>query len=203
MKAITFFAKGMAVAAASLLTTSAAQAVTYVVSATFQPYTGASYDLLSGGSVRGFFELPKGTFPFPGNQTKYVDYRYQFDIFNKNGVKIATVRDGPATYAYSYISSKGTALELNFSGAQELYVSFKVPLNFTGSGALTGGTARSGNAPGTYAYIRSGSITAIPEPASWAMMITGFGLIGGSMRRGKRTASATEIETGRQVYGQG
>lgn len=182
MKATRFFARAAAVAAASLLTTTAAQAVTYVASGTFRPYTGTYYDLLSGGSVTGFFELPKGMLPFPANQFSYVDYRYQFDIFDKNGVKIATVRDGPASYAYSYISSQGTTLELSFSGAQELYVSFNVPLNFTGTGALTGGSARVGLGDNTYAYIQSGSITAVPEPASWAMMIGGFGLIGGLMR---------------------
>jgi hypothetical protein len=26
-------------------------------------------------------------------------------------------------------------------------------------------------------------VAAVPEPASWAMMISGFGLVGGAMRR--------------------
>ncbi|MDO7841779.1 PEPxxWA-CTERM sorting domain-containing protein [Sphingomonas sp. CA1-15] len=33
-------------------------------------------------------------------------------------------------------------------------------------------------------------IAAAPEPASWAMMIGGFGLVGGAMRQRKRTATA-------------
>lgn len=32
----------------------------------------------------------------------------------------------------------------------------------------------------------SATITAVPEPASWAMMIVGFGLVGGAMRRRTR-----------------
>jgi hypothetical protein len=34
----------------------------------------------------------------------------------------------------------------------------------------------------------SGSITAVPEPASWAMMLGGFGLVGAAMRRRQRVA---------------
>lgn len=36
------------------------------------------------------------------------------------------------------------------------------------------------------------AVTSVPEPATWAMMIVGFGLIGGAMRRrvGKRIAAA-------------
>ena len=30
-------------------------------------------------------------------------------------------------------------------------------------------------------------LTAVPEPASWAMMLAGFGLIGGTLRRNRRT----------------
>ena len=31
--------------------------------------------------------------------------------------------------------------------------------------------------------------TGVPEPATWAMMIAGFGLVGGAMRRRKATVS--------------
>ncbi len=30
-----------------------------------------------------------------------------------------------------------------------------------------------------------GNLNAVPEPASWAMMIAGFGLAGGTLRRGR------------------
>lgn len=41
----------------------------------------------------------------------------------------------------------------------------------------------SGNNSGRYLALSSG---AVPEPATWAMMILGFGLIGGAMRRKQR-----------------
>ena len=41
--------------------------------------------------------------------------------------------------------------------------------------------------------IDSMNVTAVPEPATWAMMIGGFGLIGLSMRRRSRTRVAVSI----------
>lgn len=38
-------------------------------------------------------------------------------------------------------------------------------------------------------YLDTMSLSAIPEPATWAMMIVGFGMVGGAMRR-RRTQSA-------------
>ena len=39
-------------------------------------------------------------------------------------------------------------------------------------------------------FLDAVSVTAVPEPAAWAMMIGGFGLIGGAMRRRRRTSVA-------------
>jgi hypothetical protein len=68
---------------------------------------------------------------------------------------------------------------------------------FTGPGTFTGGNnisqaapfsqtvrydiAFTGTGPGT--FNGTGNLTAVPEPATWAMMIMGFGLVGGVMRR--------------------
>ncbi|TFU00447.1 PEP-CTERM sorting domain-containing protein [Polymorphobacter arshaanensis] len=35
------------------------------------------------------------------------------------------------------------------------------------------------------------AVDSVPEPASWAMMITGFGLIGGTLRRRRTTLATT------------
>ena len=88
--------------------------------------------------------------------------------------------------------------------------SLGTPVAFVQSGYISGSAIAStltfanstfaslGLTQGTYAYTsRSDSITvtigqgavsgAVPEPAAWAMMIGGFGLIGGTMRRRRTT----------------
>jgi hypothetical protein len=44
-----------------------------------------------------------------------------------------------------------------------------------------------------YDYIAVGEV---PEPASWLMMITGFGLVGGSLRSGYSKTKATQLPPG-------
>ena len=44
------------------------------------------------------------------------------------------------------------------------------------------------NSTGNFYLSRNVTVAAVPEPASWAMMIAGFGVVGGAMRRRQRTA---------------
>lgn len=55
------------------------------------------------------------------------------------------------------------------------------PTTFTGTYSLLG-------ASGTGTFNISAT-AAVPEPASWAMMLTGFGLLGTMLRRGRRNAT--------------
>lgn len=77
----------------------------------------------------------------------------------------------------------------------------------TASGQPFGATRSTGPfvlGPGTYtlsfnglstsdntAFIDAVTMSAVPEPAAWAMMIAGFGVVGGTMRRRRRVAGAT------------
>jgi len=36
----------------------------------------------------------------------------------------------------------------------------------------------------------NGALASVPEPASWAMMLAGFGMIGGAVRRSRKTIAA-------------
>ena len=58
-------------------------------------------------------------------------------------------------------------------------------VTFSSTEALAGvGQIRIG---GVQQQLTPGTQSAVPEPASWAMMVGGFGLIGGAMRRRQRT----------------
>lgn len=68
--------------------------------------------------------------------------------------------------------------------------------NWTASGVAFGGLAKSIDFGGTanfvvYDNITFGSVNpgGVPEPAAWAMMLAGFGLVGGAMRRRQANVS--------------
>lgn len=54
-------------------------------------------------------------------------------------------------------------------------------------GLIAGELAETHHAPGQYTL--SGSISAAPEPASYALMLAGMGLVGLLRRRGRRPGS--------------
>lgn len=67
---------------------------------------------------------------------------------------------------------------------------------FSGAfGTLTGtGTVVfAPNAPPTSRQSITGSFSAVPEPASWMMMLVGFGAVGRAVRRRGTTASAAVL----------
>lgn len=93
-----------------------------------------------------------------------------------------------------------TSLSLTVNGTTQSLLS-----NFLGSSGNThyfgvtdsspfSSLTLSGGVSGDIYYLDSisfgaaGAAGAVPEPASWAMMIGGFGMVGGMMRRQKRTA---------------
>ncbi|WP_380874704.1 hypothetical protein ACFB49_00770 [Sphingomonas sp. DBB INV C78] len=60
---------------------------------------------------------------------------------------------------------------------------------FTVNQATTLTFAAAGTSESLGGYVDNITLTAVPEPASWAMMIAGFGMVGGAMRR--RTVRAS------------
>lgn len=58
----------------------------------------------------------------------------------------------------------------------------------TAEGTLTGFSVRSVAGPGPVTISISSTIAPVPEPASWAMMLGGFGVVGVSLRRRRKLA---------------
>jgi hypothetical protein len=94
-------------------------------------------------------------------------------------------------------SSTATFTALLNGVAQETYVYSNTnccsSAQFVGFSGITFDTFRVGAVTGTDFYmdnLRFSSSGAVPEPATWAMMIGGFGLAGGAMRLSRRRKTA-------------
>lgn len=74
----------------------------------------------------------------------------------------------------------------NFSSGPAVFVNGQNTLNFT----LRNLALSSGNPAGLRVEFLSSSVIPVPEPASWAMLITGFGLVGAAARRRRGVVAA-------------
>lgn len=119
-----------------------------------------------------------------------------FDSEFRIGPTDGTYEGAPITFSqlYFFAENAGGAFafdspagNLAFAGAQLFSGTVDAPSFVVGTYSLvdyyTGG--------GSFTLTIGDVVTAVPEPASWAMMIAGFGLVGGALRRtGRAPATA-------------
>ena len=110
------------------------------------------------------------TFTVPGNATQVVDL-FIFDNSFGGGIQ---VRDNLVTFSDLY-RGRGDVI---WTGAIEAPVFKTGSFTLTDAGGATNGT------------LTISAVNAVPEPASWAMLIAGFGLTGAAMRRRRTSAVA-------------
>jgi hypothetical protein len=153
---------------------SAADASVYAITAQYESgatFTGTLwFDDVAGiatdvvGTLTGYEE---GSFAYTGTGSSFINWVWS------GGEDYA---DGPAY---------GTFL---MSGTEPGYAAF---VTFTFLPSSAGGPAFSADGFGNSIIysdpLVGGAISAIPEPATWAMMIVGFGLVGLSSRRSRTT----------------
>ena len=90
---------------------------------------------------------------------------------------------GSATFAYYYgMNQPGQNLVQLFGQAQGLGLSYMIGVQSTENGAFPALGARSAFLGVSNLNVVAGPV---PEPATWAMMIVGFGVVGASLRRRK------------------
>lgn len=179
--------KILMVAAAALATAvpAAAEAAVFVFSGTFTPATGASFTtLLGSGSFDGYFNADANA--FSQTETTFIS-AFSVNLRNKSGDILKTLTqnvDGASAYVSpDYVSYYGGTI-VNFQDRGSNYLQLVVPTNFSGRGAvLANGSSYAQIAPQNQATVAAGTITALPEAGTWAMMIAGFGLTGAALRR--------------------
>lgn len=155
--------------------------------------TGASPALAQQGTV---WTIQNGT--FADGATFGGTFTYDADANQYTSWNITTTT-GTQVTGFTYSSaipgqySSGSTISAYFSVTggteREFDLYFSSSLNLGGTKSLTG--AEYGDDLSTIRQVTGGSITeagAAPEPASWALMIGGFGVIGGALRVRRRRA---------------
>lgn len=121
-------------------------------------------------------------------------YSLSFDVGTNSGytstggATIEALIDGSSIYSFTNSYVADTPATQNWATASTTFVATgtTTTLNLIGrAGGLYTGLDKV-----SVADIASGTSGAVPEPASWAMMIAGFGLTGGTLRRHRTSLSA-------------
>lgn len=126
-----------------------------------------------------------------------------FDLMDADGGALVSVQaliaDLPGTYSnygglmkfdlsFAGISvANGDMLRFRLTPAGDsTYIDSIGQSEYSGGSVTTGGWGY----PGDLAFRTYVNVSAVPEPGVWALMIVGFGLAGGALRAGRRSAAA-------------
>lgn len=147
--------------------------------------TNGTLGVLGGSDIVGFNLTVSG----PGAS---VNLTQADSVFVSEGTNLSATM---SNLLFDYSGSSGYALfqKGSFGTGQQYYCNASVADTcFQGASAI----AESFNSPSAQVEARTGlqsigTVTAVPEPAAWAMMIGGFGLIGSLMRRRNRHVPRT------------
>jgi len=129
------------------------------ITVSFYDYTGSISALTGGtGGLAAFNDLGSGTF-------------YGSTTISLGTTSFSLLLNAAALSAISGAAGGSFAIGGTISGAE-------------GETFLGGNTL---DAPPVTLALRAPAVAAVPEPATWAMMLVGFGVVGFSLRRRRRT----------------
>ena len=124
-------------------------------------------DVTYSDMTAGFFPTVPGAGEPPFQQSPFGDFWYAVTCNCQTGTGLA----GPLAFTVTPVSGVLTLASLGAVSWNELDILFSADV-------VQQGTGFTGNIGAT--------TTAIPEPATWAMMIIGFGMVGFGLRRRRR-----------------
>jgi hypothetical protein len=137
----------------------------------------------------GYVNVSPSSFPDAASIPASAQFTFNFGslTFTPTGADLFAIQyNNGAFNGFAYIdtfSFQGGTYQLNIQGGT-LSV-YEVVGGQPTFNSLVNGYINIGNAAltGKTAYTPGGATPAVPEPATWAMMLVGFGAIGGAMRR--------------------
>jgi hypothetical protein len=167
MKKIAFAAL---VAAGTLAVAAPASAATYNF---YEPSTGTGTFGNDEVSSDPFSDL----FTFVVNTRSSLSSSITSSRSGANDIDFTTITlTGPGGFSANYVERLAGTFELRTYGPQTIE-----------AGTYT--LSVNGNSQGMAAYTGDFTLSAGPEPATWALMILGFGAVGGAMRRRQSVAA--------------
>lgn len=151
------------------------------------PAQAAILDFVLSGSKNATFQFDSNPIPDSSSTSIFGD-QIQF-------TDVAGIFDGVAGVAPSIGFGSGLFASLNINGTSLGFTQFAGPSLFGGTstapvfspGVFQLTSIVSGRSTLTISQAQTG---AVPEPATWALMIAGFGLTGAALRRRRQTPVA-------------
>jgi PEP-CTERM motif len=127
---------------------------------------------------------PSSSQTFFGEQSVFTDVP---GTVNGANTTISTISFGTGIFAVLSINAPGLDFT-QFAGGGPLFTGpGSAPVFSPGTFQLTNAFFPSSNST----LVISEQVAAVPEPATWAMMLIGFGFVGGAMRAAKRKQKVT------------
>ena len=187
-------------ALAAALLASSAQAASFSYTGSFTQDNGKagySFTLGSAGTVTLTSLGYAGGTNAAGQTIAAGGFDPVFTLYNSSGFDIAEVDDGTGPDpVYSATLGAGTytlyLTQYNNFGPASLpgFFAFDGQPNFRGGFVDFYGNERNGNWALDISGVDSVTTAAVPEPAAWALMLAGFGLVGSAARRRQRSVAA-------------
>ncbi len=130
-----------------------------------------------------------------GSNTAFLEPSLGYFFSRAASYDIYTTLMGPTGFGTS-VTTSGTGTGDAFA-ISKIFGGVGVPAGYSSGSPLSGITTSVGATPGSYVFtvpndtitVQVGSlqaVSAVPEPSTWAMMLLGFGVVGGAIRVVKR-----------------
>ena len=144
-------------------------------------YEGNQYlDLVGQGGTGSITQI---LIPTVVGQGYTLTFAYSHNLFTQIASASASFSIDTLMGTVTHSTGDSTNLDWRIGGGTFTATGAFATLNFTN---LTGGVNEG-------IFLDAVSLTAVPEPATWAMMLVGFGVIGFAMRRGKQAPGLGQL----------